>query len=378
MYLRLKSCSIPHPLACIDHKPVHHYTLGGRIRKKLIQRNFDDFDWVNGGPAGPIKFIDLHQLEFAVSNARKGNMLAAQMLNLYRDGIKQLIVPHHGGACQYSTGPIWNNRNQLISLTGQAIALQAMALGASLRRRRSEFDLGTGINSFVQTNGRKFSLSPSSAVSRAVDPNFALNSRLRDNAWYAIALHRFAIAYQSRRLAQEAERLFDAVTGFHAESSCHEDSGTLPSLALDSLVAVSEALTYFGTALGKFHLLHEARSLICESVSDHAHIDGGYTQARQQKADPDAGIDIDCTIDLLRTCFALLKCVPNHRLMSIVRHGVAALFDPAIAMARRPEAGILIVADALGEVSPWQSLARQPRNYSNQISPARFRLQSRG
>ena len=378
MYLRLKPYSIPHPLACIDHKPVHHHTLGCRIRKKLIQRNFDDFDWEYGGPAGPIKFIDLHQFEFALSNARKGDVLAARMINLYRDGIKQLIIPHHGGACQYSTGPIWNNRNRHISLTGQAIALQAMALGASLRRRRSDFDLGTGINSFVQTNSRKFSLWSPSAVGGAIDPNFALNTRLRDNAWYAIALHRFAIAYQSTRLAQEAERLFDAITGFHAESSCDEDSETLPSLALVSLTAVADALTYFGTALGKLHLLHEARSLICESVSDHAHIDGGYTQTRQRRADPDAGIDIDCTIDLLRTCLALLKCVPNHSLMAIVQHGVAALFDPAIAMARRPEAGILIVADAFAEVSPWQTLARQPRNYSDQISPARFRLQSRG
>ncbi|MFP6682339.1 MAG: hypothetical protein VCB07_09090 [Gammaproteobacteria bacterium] len=362
----------------MDHKPVHHYTLGDRIRKKLIRRNFDDFDWVIGGPAGPIKFIDLHQFEFAVNNARKGNELAARMLNLYRDGIKQLIVPLHGGACQYSTGAIWNNRNQLISITGQAITLQAMALGASLRRRKSEFDLGTGINSFVQTNNRKSSLWAPSAISEAVDPNYTFNSRLRGNAWYAMALHRFATAYQNRRLAQDAERLLDAITGFHAENSRDEGSVALPRSALVSLVAVSEALTYFGTALGKFQLLHEAKSLICKSVSDYAHLGGGYTQMRQRRPDPDAGIDIDCTIDLLRTCLALLKWLPSRRLMSIVQHGVAALFDPAVAMARRPEAGILIVADALGEVPTWKSLARQPRNYSDQISLARFRLQSRG
>lgn len=351
MYLRLKPCSIAAPATCLNALGVRRYSLSRYLYERLIERNLDNFDWIHGGQSGPIKYIDLHQFEFAISRARAGSLVATLMVNLTLNGIRQLIVPEHGGACQYSTGSEWNNLNRLTTLSGQAVVLQALALAAGLRRRTSEFELGSRVNSFVEGNSQEIGLIPTPGS--AAEPCAADTTRLRDKAWYATALHQFANVYGSTQLATAASQLFDSIVNIHPAGIASEESRafTGPALTLNQIVAIAAALVHFGVAESKPKLLHQAKSLICKSVPQYVLADGGYAEGNTMQSDSDRVIDIDCTIDLVRTCLALVRTMPNSRILSIAQHGVCALYEPAIALARRPETGILLIAGELAELS---------------------------
>jgi hypothetical protein len=354
MYLQLKPRCIT---ATTEHSHARQ-SLSRDLHEQLIESNLDNFDWIHGGQTGPIKFIDIHQLEFATSRALKGSLVATLMVNLNLEGIKHLIIPEHGGACQYATGARWNNRNQLTTLAGQAIVLQALALGAGLRRRISDFELGRGISVFVAMNAQEIGLLPSSGY--AGDSDAPLGARLRDNAWYATALHLFANSYRSADLSSVADQLFASIVTNHlnGSTSCVDKVFGRSKFKLDQIVAVASALTHFGKINGKQQLLNQAKTLICAFVPRYHCIGGGYAQACFQQADCGAEIDIDCTIDLVRTCLSLLRAMPSRRLWSIVQHGVCGLFNPAIALARRPETGILLVAGELAELSTRRTTSK--------------------
>ena len=331
-------------------RPTPHRALSRGLYEQLIERNLDNFDWINGGQSGPIKFIDLHQFEFAIRRSREGSLVATLMVNLILKGICNLIVPEHGGACQYSTGAQWNGRNRLITLAGQAIALQALALGANLRRRRTEFKLGSRINLFVEANAQEIGLLLRT-VGR-IESDLAAGTQLRDNTWYAIGLHQFGDAYDNAELILAARRLFESIITIKPADVGSSAGQSLagPYFKLDRIVAMMAALAYFGVTYAKPKLLHLANSLICGSVLRYAHAEGGFAQVNATQTATEAGIDIDCTIDLVRTCLALLRLIPDRRIWSIAQHGLCALFDPAVALARRPETGILLVASELAEV----------------------------
>ncbi len=330
-------------------------TLSRDLYEQLIERNLESFDWINGGQTGPIKFIDLDQFEFAISRARKGSLVATLMINLTLDGIGQLIVPEHGGACQYSTGPTWNRRNQLITLAGQAIVLQTLALGASLRRRKAEFKMGCHINAFVEANAREIGLL--SLCENQVEPDLSTGTQLRDNLWYAIALNQFGNAYNSRKLISAARQLFESVSIIKTTDLEPRVDHTVvgPAFKLERIVATAEALAHFGITTTKPKLLQRAISVICSFARRYADPQGGFTQVYGTQPSTEALIDIDCTIDLVRTCLALLRIIPDHRLWSITRHGLSALFDPAVALARRPETGILLIATELEQVRAYDT-----------------------
>jgi uncharacterized protein YyaL (SSP411 family) len=324
--------------------------LSRNVREALLARNQNAFDWVHGGQSGRIKFVDLHQFEFAIKQVQEGNLLARIMVNLYLDGIRRLIIPELGGACQYSVGPRWNNRNRLTTLAGQAVVLQALALGAQLFRSTSALEIGTGVHYFARN--RDIGLYPSATVGNGRAPRLTAHPRLRDNAWYSAALHQFACTYENTDLMHEADAIFDATVTAHARADGPMQSNSGTNCALDDTVAVATALTYFGAATANSNLLHQARTLICAGVPRHTCPEGGYRQSFEPHGSADMPLDIDCTIDLARICLSLLKRIPDHGLASIALHGIHALFDPSIALARRPEAGILLVAADAAEIFP--------------------------
>lgn len=362
MYLRLKhSASDPSKSARQPHRP----TLSRRVYDTLVAQNMASFDWQYGGQPGPIKFVDCHQFEYAATRAANGDHLAGIMINLYLNGIGRLVVPAHGGVCQYSIGLQWNNRNTSISLAGQAVAMQALAVGAQLRRRATMLNIGLGIHRFVRVNARRMGLHAPAAASLDVFHAEAA-PMLRDTAWYATALHQFALAYEVGRLRQDADEMFDAIVGVldQAVPTTHFVGMTAPKLRLDEAVAVLAAYAYFAADRAETDSLRTAATQICEIAPRHAQPHGGYSQVPDSEPDSDLPVDIDCTIDLVRACMCVLQHIPERRLECIVNHGKRALFDPAIALARRPESGILLVVEAAAKIPPAPNIAIEDAAFS--------------
>ena len=363
MYLRLKPRVCATPPSSTRNTEWEHPKLSRDLYDALVERNSASYDWMHGGQIGLIKFVDLHQFEFATTRALKGSLVATIMVNLYLNGIEQLIVPGNGAACQYSIGSQWNNRNRLTTLRGQAVVLQALAFGARLSRRSTLRDLGIAIHRFVYSQATP--LSSCRTASSDTRTHQARDSlRLRDNAWYALALRQFADAYELRRLTRDADTIFETTVAIyeHRVPAHHCTVAAGSTQSLDEIVAIAAALTHFGIVGSDRRLLCRAHTLIREAASHHAHADGGYCQSRVVIGDTDLLPDIDCTIELVRTSLALAREIPNHRLAPVTAHGERALFDPAIALARDPESGILLVAETEADHRPEAEAEMALRN----------------
>lgn len=342
MYLRLKSYHSPH--FQLPKEPRSATLLAPSIRDELRRRHLRAYDWVHGGPAGAIKFIDLDQLEYCVSRAKDGDFLATLMSNLYLDGLCKAVVPDLGGACQFSIGTKWNHSNQFFTLAGQAITLQAIALCGPLQRDPKLFEIGRAIHRFASSNCRSLGLLGGAGRSTPIVAA-TVSPRVRDNAWYAMALHQFAGIYCARSLQREAASIWFASMELY--SSNLDGAGTDRSLRLDDKLAAATGLTHFGALWNDAKAVDDGISLAVECAAEYASGDCGYGQIARRHATDDQAIDMDCTIGIVRTCLNLMHLRPNADLFSIVTHGTAALFNPRNAFCREPETGVLLVADEL-------------------------------
>ena len=356
MYLRLKSSAAELSASMPETPEATQPSLAPGTRARLYNRHVNAFDRTRTTPTDTIKFIDIHRLEYAVELARKGDLLATVMANTYVSDIRELIIPEHGGACQYSSGVQWSNRSRTTTLAGQALALQAFALGATLNRQPSILSLGIGIHRFVCTRASTIGLYQSSPLRKG---EVACNdsTRLRDNAWYAVALHRFARMYYLPCLKRDATILFNGIMCTHGRIPTRfgPRSTDVSEAKLDDKIALAAALNYFGTQLQRPRYAPAAARLIEELDHANSHPSGGCCQNDSLPNNATPEIDIDCTIEMVRICLSLLQDAPNARLLASLKHGLRALFNPVVALTRRPESGILLIAEAAASLPTVQA-----------------------
>lgn len=360
MYLRLKSSAAELSASMPETPESTQPSLAPGTRARLYKRHVDAFDRPRTAPMDTIKFIDIHRLEYAVELAHKGDLIATVMANTYVSDIRELIIPEHGGACQYSSGVHWNNRSRTTTLAGQALALQAFALGATLNRQPSILGLGIGIHRFVCTRATTIGLYQSSPLGND-EVACCDSTRLRDNAWYAVALHRFARMYFLPSLKRNAIVLFNRMIRAHGRIPIDFGPGSpdVREAKLDDKLALAAALNYFGTQLQRPRSVRAAARLIEELDHSNSHPNGGCCQNDSLPNNATPEIDIDCTIEMVRICLSLLQYAPNARLLASLRHGLRALFNPVVALTRRPESGILLIAEAPACVPTVQATQRQ-------------------
>jgi hypothetical protein len=191
MHLRLKSNSSLAP------RPTHELglpeALPRGLRSLLFSNHLSSFDWRCGGPVGPIKFIDLRELEYALLRAEQGDVNAAPMAQLYLRAMGALIATDNGAACQYSIGDRCNSNSRQFTLAGQALMLQAIGIGAALGRRKSLANVAMRIHRFVARSGDELAPHPS-FQKRDLSHISSPISKLRDRCWYARAMHQFGTA----------------------------------------------------------------------------------------------------------------------------------------------------------------------------------------
>ncbi len=337
MYLRLKTHCPRGPAT--SRQGLNKEAAAPLLRDELLRRHYAAFDWHHGGPPGAIKFIDLHQLELAAHLARAGDDRAVTMVQRYARGLEKLVCDPAGGAAHYATGLAWNTPGASRTLSGQAVAIQALATIGGLERSCAHVRVVAQLTRFVAAG---YAPSASDMAQTFAPPHVA--SRICEHAWYVTASGAFAELYDHRRLRTDAlagfEYLADKLCAREAEF--RQRSG---ALSLADRVAIAGLAIRFRGASGGREFGQFARRALAEGASHHAHPDGGWVQTYRDGVPP----DLDSSIDLVRNADAL-RADTAPALARIAADGKRALFKPEFALARMPESGLLMLcAEASAE-----------------------------
>jgi len=330
MYLRLKH-HCPSRLAESGHRRDGKPALPA-LRDELLARHYAAFDWQHGGPPGPIKFVDLHQLELAAHLARAGDERAGMMIERYVRGIERLVSQPETGAAHYATGPAWNTPCVSRTLAGQAVVIQALVIAGRHARSCAHVRLVAQLARFVATHWAEIDHDPGQPAGDA-----AGRARVCERAWYVSAIGAFAELYDNRPLRAAALARFDRL----ASGLCGANGEFRPlthRLTLADQIAVAATASEFRAAAGGKVFARYARRLLIAGASRHAHPAGGWIQAYRDGAPP----DLDCSIELVRSADAL-RGHAHPELARIAIEGKRALFKPALALARMPESGLLLL-----------------------------------
>ena len=340
MYLRLKQHH-PTGIAGATQTQGDAPTLVS-LRDELLRRHYVAFDWQNGGPPGPVKFVDVHQLELAGHLARTGDERARLMVEHYVRGIDRLITRPDSGAAHYATGPAWNTPSPTRTLAGQAVVIQALVIAGRLERSCAHARVVPELARFATARW----IDPISGDRRA-NGNTDNRAAACELAWYVSALAAFSEVYDDARLRAAAHRGFGQLTsrllGAHRE--LHHPR---PGLTLPDHVAIATLASEFSAARGDVGLAQSARRLLVACARRHAHPAGGWIQAYRDGAPP----DLDCSIDFVRAADAL-HSRDHPELARIAATGKRSLFKPESALARTPESGLLLLlTDTSGDSAP--------------------------
>lgn len=330
MYLRLKRHCPERRFAC--RCPSAHARVRRCVRDELLHRHHAAFDWEHGGPPGPIKFIDLPQLEFATHRARAGDARAGTMVARYVCGFRRLFPDPASGAAHYATGPAWNTPCLTRTLAGQAVAIRALAFVGRLERSCTHAQVVRQLARFVTTRWRAHA---TGAVDTSKNPRGG--PAVCERAWYLIALGAFAETYDDERLHAEALAGFSHLA---SDLSAHDPGFDHPDcrLTLTDYVALAALASEFQPAAGGTAFARYAGRALLNSASRCAHPAGGWVQQYRDGVPP----DLDCSIDLVRSADALGSGL-DPGLAQVAAAGRRALFEPELALLRMPESGLLML-----------------------------------
>ena len=340
MYLRLKH---HHPTGFAE---IWQMSRGmpdlASLRQELLHRHYTAFDWQNGGPPGPIKFVDVHQLELAGLLAHAGDDRARLMIKHYVRGIEQLVTVPGSGAAHYATGPAWNTPCRTRTLAGQAVVIQALVIAGRLSRSSAHARVVPDLARFAAARWFDTAIGDTRATTSLDNPASPC-----ELAWYVSALTTFAELYDSAQLRVAAHRAFNQLADLFRTHD-GESLRSTADLTLADRVAVATLASEFSSASRDVEVAHFARRILVESAHRHAHPAGGWIQEYRDGAPP----DLDCSVDLIRTADAL-HARDEPELARLAAEGKRSLFKPEFALARTPESGLLLLlTDASGNSAP--------------------------
>lgn len=306
--------------------------VGAALRRELLRRHYAAFDWQYGGPPGPLKYVDVHQLEFAGRLARAGDGRARIMLQRYVRGIERLVMRPDSGAAHYATGPAWNRPCLARTLAGQAVAIQALVIAGRLHRSCAHVRVVSDLAAFVAARWIGVA---GGAIRKARSCGPA---RAGELAWYVSALRAFAELYDNAGLRAAAHRDFERIADLlHAMR--RDSSHMLPVLTLGERVAIATVTGEFSETGGDAGLAHFARRILIAGARRQVHPAGAWTESYRDGAPP----DLDCSIDLVRAA-TTLRNRAQPELARIAAAGKRALLKPEFALARAPESGLLLLS----------------------------------
>ncbi len=106
------------------------------LRLELFERHLADFDWDTAAPAGPVNYVDLAGLEFALARAARGERFESLRARRALDAARHLLCPD-GGCYSFATGN-WQRLHRQRPVQAQLAALHTWSLAWAVLRRDAD------------------------------------------------------------------------------------------------------------------------------------------------------------------------------------------------------------------------------------------------
>ena len=351
--------------------PVSDPEISSDLKRKLLYKHIQSFDWEHGGLISPIKFLDRDSVEYSLLQAANHDQTESRMARLSLSRSFSLLDPVWGGVYQYSTQGDWDHPHYEKTMANQTGYLRIYAMAYSLWREQRFLLAANCIYKYI----KHFLTSPDgafySAQSDKIDgydtsAYFSSNNKQRmnvgipevckqifsrENGW---AIEALATLYEytgDKSALQRAVRAARWTIGHRSlpEGGFRHDEYDEAGPFLGDSLAMGRAMLHLYRVSGEQKWLLYAGNAI-DFINIHFRRRGsGFNRAIDRGEISRPAPQIDENISLTRFANLLFHCTGQTKFKEISKHGLRFLSIPQIATARQEEAGILLVNAELNE-----------------------------
>lgn len=341
------------------------------LKRKLLFRHIQSFDWEHGGLLSPVKFLDRDSIEYSLIQASCNDQTEARMARLTLSNSFALLDPAWGGVYQYSTRGDWEHPHFEKTMANQAGYLRIYILAYSLWKEQRFLLAANSIYDYM----KRFLTSPDGAFYcgqsdkindydtyayfssdnqqriEAGIPEINKNIYARENGW---AIEALATLYEftgDRSALHRAQRAANWIIKHRALSGGgyrHDENDEDGPYLGDSL-AMGRAFLQLYRITGKQSWLMFACNTTDFISMQFRRRGSGYNRAIDLGEISRPAPQIDENISLTRFANLLFQYTGQSRFKEISKHGLRYLITPRIANARIEEAGILLADDELNK-----------------------------
>lgn len=345
--------------------------LASDLKRKLLFRHIQSFDWEQGGLLSPIKFLDRDSIEYSLLQASCNDQTEARMARLTLSNSFALLDPVWGGVYQYSTRGDWVHPHYEKTMANQAGYLRIYILAYSLWQEQRFLLAANSIYDYV----KRFLTSPDGAFYctqsdkingydtnayfssgnhqriRAGLPKINKKIYARENGW---AIEALATLYEftgDKSALHRAQRAANWIIKHRAlpDGGYRHDEYDEEGPYLGDSLAMGRAFLQLYRVTGKQKWLMFACNTT-DFINSLFHRQGsGFNRAIDLGEISRPAPQIDENISLTRFANLLFHYTGQSRFKEISKHGLRYLITPRIANARQEDAGILLVDNELSE-----------------------------
>jgi len=338
--------------------------LGADTRAMLQQRHIDTHDDALGGLRSAIKYLERDSVEYALVRGAGGDTDERARAMQTLDAARALIDPAWGGVYQYSTHGDWQHPHfeKLALRQGDYLRIYALAYGFTRepRYRDAAEAIRRYIDGFLQApDGGWYTSQDADLVSGQHSADyFALDDsrrralghpRIDRNRYAAEAgtiIEALALWYevsgdQTALASAEAGARWVLSERRRSDGSfAHADDVAGPPYLSDNL-AMARALLQLYRVTAERHWLADA-SRTADLIDARFRATRGYASATTGSGPIAPAVTIDTNIALARFANALSHYTGSDLHRDMASHAFAWLAEPAVALSRITEAGILL------------------------------------
>ena len=345
--------------------------LASDLKRKLLFRHIQSFDWEQGGLLSPIKFLDRDSVEYCLVQASCNDQTEARMARLTLSNSFALLDPVWGGIYQYSTRSDWEHPHFEKTMANQAGYLRIYILAYSLWQEQrfllaansiykymkrfltgpdgafycAQSDRINGYDSYVY-----FSSGNQQRIKAGI-PEIDKKIYARENGWAIEALatlYEFTGDKSALHRAQRAANWIIKHRILPGGGYRHDKYGEDGPYLGDSL-AMGRAFLQLFRVTGKQKWLMHACDTTDFIYTKFKRRGSGFNRALDLGEISRPAPQIDENISLTRFANLLFHYTGKSRFREISKHGLRYLVTPQIVNARQEEAGILLADNELSE-----------------------------
>ena len=325
--------------------------ISANLRRKLLFRHYCNFDWNEGGAAGPIKFLDRDSIEYALCQAAHHDRNEERMARLCLDRGMALIDKNDGGIYQFASGPDWSRCRYSKSVAAQAGSLRLYSLAYALLGEHAYLVTARRIFSYIRrellTDAGVFRPVLIPAMVDAMPHRESLFYKIRDNGWLLEALGAYYEFCGDRAALDTSTTVMDTLlSGEHRviDTLLNDAEGRFE--LMDKLSMARACLQTYRTS-AQHSLLEKCELRAKDIASEHTHPAGGFSARAFHGNTGKADRQLDENICAARFFNLLHHNAGDVKYLELARHGLRYLARPEVALARPEESGILLLEEEL-------------------------------